>query len=80
MNGGHEGSYNYFMIIRKDGTQQRHNLGTNIELEKGDIVRCVTATGGGYGKTENRPEEQVLLDVKNGYITSKEAKEFYKIG
>lgn len=79
MNGGHDGSYNYFMIIRKDGLKERHSLGTNIYLEKGDVVRCVTATGGGYGKPEDRTKEQVLLDVKNGYITKKEAQEFYHI-
>lgn len=79
MNGGRDGSYNYFKIIRKDGTEKRHSLGTNIFLEKGDIVRCVTATGGGYGKPQNRPKESILLDVKNEYITKKEAKEFYNI-
>lgn len=79
MKNGHDGSYNYFMIIKKDGTKQRHSLGTNIYLEKGDIVRCVTATGGGYGDPKNRSKEQVLLDVKNGYITKQEAKEFYQV-
>ena len=79
MKDGHDGSYNYFMIIRKNGTKERHSLGTNIYLEKGDVVRCVTATGGGYGNPANRNKEQVLLDVKNGYITQKEAQEFYKV-
>lgn len=77
MNGGYDGSYNYFKIIRKNGEETRHNLGTNIALEKGDIVRCVTATGGGYGKPSDRPKEKVALDVKNGYISKNEAKEFY---
>mgnify|MGYP000184799269 FL=1 len=77
MNGGHDGSYNYFKIIRKNGEETRHNLGTNIALEKGDIVRCVTATGGGYGKPSDRPKENVALDLKNGYISKNEAKEFY---
>ncbi len=79
MKGGHDGSYNYFKIIRKDGTEERKSLGTNIYLEKGDIVSCVTATGGGYGDPKNRSKEQVLLDVKNGYITKQEAQEFYNI-
>lgn len=79
MKNGHDGSYNYFMIIRKDGTKERRSLGTNIFLEKGDIVRCVTATGGGYGSPNKRPKEQVLLDVKNEYITKEEAKEFYNL-
>jgi N-methylhydantoinase B len=79
MKNGHDGSYNYFMIIKKDGSKERHSLGTNIYLERGDIVRCTTATGGGYGDPKNRPKAQVLLDVKNGYITIEEAKEFYHI-
>jgi N-methylhydantoinase B len=79
MKNGHDGSYNYFMIIRKDGAKERRSLGTNIFLEKGDIVRCVTATGGGYGSPNKRPKEQVLLDVKNEYITKEEAKEFYNL-
>lgn len=79
MNQGHDGSYNYFMIIRKNGEKERHSLGTNIFLEKGDIIRCVTATGGGYGDPKKRTKEQVLLDVKNGYITKSEAKEFYNV-
>jgi N-methylhydantoinase B len=79
MKNGHDGSYNYFMIIRKDGTKERRSLGTNIFLEKGDIVRCVTATGGGYGSPNKRPKDQVLLDVKNEYITKEEAKEFYNL-
>lgn len=79
MNGGHEGSYNYFMILRKDGAEERHSLGTNIRLKKGDIVRCVTATGGGYGSPKNRSVDQVLLDLKNGYITEEQANEHYDI-
>lgn len=79
MKDGHDGSYNYFMIIRKDGSKERYSLGTNIALEKGDIVRCVTATGGGYGNPTKRPKEKVQLDVKNGYITKEEAKEIYNV-
>ncbi|MEX0273940.1 MAG: hydantoinase B/oxoprolinase family protein, partial [Flavobacteriaceae bacterium] len=71
--------HNYFKIIRKDGTEERHALGTNIALEKGDIVRCTTATGGGYGNPKDRPREKVLLDIKNGYITPGEAKEYYGV-
>lgn len=79
MNGGHDGSYNYFMIIKKDGSKSRHSLGTNIALEKGDIVRCVTATGGGYGNPRKRSKEKVILDIKNGYITKEEAIKYYEI-
>lgn len=79
MNGGHDGSYNYFMILRKDGSQEKHSLGTNIYLEKGDIVRCVTATGGGYGNPLKRAKEKVLLDLKNGYITQEQATQYFNL-
>lgn len=77
LNGGHDGTYNYFMIIRKNGTKERYSLSTNIYLEKGDIVRCVTATGGGYGNPKDRLREDVLLDVKNEYLTQDQASLYY---
>ena len=79
MNGGHDGSYNYFMILRKDGSKEKYSLGTNIYLEKGDIVRCVTATGGGYGNPLKRSENSVLLDMKNGYITQEQATQYFNL-
>lgn len=79
INGGHSGSYNYFKIIRTNGDEERYSLGTNLELKKGDIVRCVTATGGGYGDPENRPREKVLSDIKNGYITQQQAEAAYRL-
>ena len=75
--GGKDGSYNYFKVIRKDGSEETYNIVTNVKLTKGDRVKLVTATGGGYGNPENRPEERVLRDIKNGYITAVQAKEHY---
>lgn len=76
-NGGHDGSYNYVKIIRKDGDEERHSLLTNIRLVKGDIVRCVTATGGGYGNPKRRPKTKIESDLKNGYITKIQAEKHY---
>ncbi|MDE0472593.1 MAG: hypothetical protein OXH57_11710, partial [Ekhidna sp.] len=67
----------YVEILRMGGTGERASLGTNIFLNKGDIVRCVTATGGGYGNPSDRPASQVKLDIKNGYITQEEAEKYY---
>ena len=78
-NGGTDGSYNYVKILRKNGDEEKHSLVTNLRLEKGDSVRCVTATGGGYGAAEKRPEKKVLSDVKNEYITKEQAKKFYHL-
>lgn len=76
---GKEGSYNYVKIIRKDGTEETLSLVTNMRLEKGDVVRCVTATGGGYGDPKKRPQEKVKSDLKNGYITEEQAQTFYEL-
>ena len=40
-------------------------------LKKGDVVRCVTATGGGYGDPRARPRGGA--DVKDGFITREQA-------
>lgn len=79
IDGGQDGSYNYFQVMRKDGKIEKHSLGTNIKLEKGDIVRCVTATGGGYGDPKKRPKDKVIMDIKNDYITKSEAKKHYNV-
>lgn len=79
-NGGRDGSPNGFDFIRRDGTYQAQaGTGSKILLQKGDIVRMVTGSGGGYGNPLRRPPEKVALDVKNGYITSKDAEEIYGV-
>lgn len=43
-------------------------------LRKNDVVKFVTATGGGYGNPYDRPDEKVARDAKNGYISIDQAK------
>ncbi|MFV0248957.1 MAG: hydantoinase B/oxoprolinase family protein [Tenacibaculum sp.] len=75
--GGKDGTNNYVKVIRKNQTIEKYSLITNLRLEKGDIVRCVTATGGGYGNPENRTKNRILEDIKNGYITKAQAQKIY---
>jgi N-methylhydantoinase B len=77
---GLEGSYNYFTVIRKDGSEENYNIVTNVKLNKGDKVKLVTATGGGYGNPKNRPTQKIEKDLKNGFITKEQAIEFYNYG
>jgi N-methylhydantoinase B len=77
MNGGQAGSYNYFQIFRKDGSVERHSMTTNLRLAKNEIVRLVTATGGGYGAPAERSLAAIQLDIKNGYLTEQQAIEHY---
>ncbi|MCF8475090.1 MAG: hydantoinase B/oxoprolinase family protein [Emcibacter sp.] len=77
MNGGEEGSNNYALILRHDGSQERHHMCTTVPVKKGEIVRLMTGTGGGYGNPKQRPAEKIQEDIKNGYITSAQALKFY---
>jgi len=79
MNGGLEGSTNYIRIIRKDGQEQVLNTCTGLTLKQDDVIRVVTANGGGFGDPKNRPREKVLEDVKNGYISAECAREVYGV-
>ena len=79
MNGGLEGTNNYALILREDGSEERHHMCTTVPVKKGEIIRLMTGTGGGYGDPANRPHEKVLDDIKNGYITKEQAKRDYGI-
>ena len=48
-------------------------------MNRGDLVRMFTATGGGYGNPFKRPAEKVAWDVKNEYITVEQAKADYGV-
>ena len=46
-------------------------------LEPGEVIRLVTGGGGGYGKPEERDLDQVVEDLRNGYISEAAAREVY---
>ncbi|WP_026695651.1 hydantoinase B/oxoprolinase family protein [Peribacillus kribbensis] len=78
--GGKDGSTNYFEIVKAsgevDGPFGKYN---QYPLNKHDVARLVTATGGGYGDPINRPVEKVVDDVKNEYITAEQAERDYGV-
>jgi N-methylhydantoinase B len=53
--------------------------GAAIRLEKGDVVSQQTGGGGGYGSPLDRPEEDVLRDVREGYVSPAAAEELYGV-
>ena len=75
--GGKEGTFNGTTILRGDGSVEKHNMVNNLSLKKGEIVRLHSASGGGYGDPKSRPEDKVLLDLKNGMISKHEAVAIY---
>lgn len=77
MDGGAEGTNNYVEILRRDGNVERHGMCTTIRAEKGEVIRLVTANGGGFGDPAARSEESIKRDVKNGYMTPEQAHNDY---
>jgi N-methylhydantoinase B len=49
------------------------------QLKKGDLVRIMTAGGGGWGSPLQRPAQQVRLDVLDGFISRESAHADYGV-
>lgn len=80
MDGGQPGSKNYTKAIFANGREPiEFGKIARLHLKKGDVVRLVTGTGGGWGNPLERPVEAVQDDVRNGYITVEMAKKDYGV-
>ena len=77
MNGGSEGSHNYAQVLRSDGGVERYGMCTMVRAQKGEVIRLVTANGGGYGDPAERDSAAVMQDLKDGYITPDQARDDY---
>lgn len=80
VDGGHEGSRNYYLIVRANGqVEGPFGKAARVQLAKGDLVSIRTGAGGGWGDPQDRPREQVLADLRAGLITAKVAREVYDV-
>lgn len=77
LDGGREGSLNYIQVLRHGGGEERYSSCAVLPLKRDDVVRIVTANGGGYGDPRARTRELVLADVKDGYVSPQVAREVY---
>lgn len=77
LNGGQDGSNNYALILRKDGSEERFEMCTTVRAGKGEVIRLISATGGGYGDPKERAPDAVTRDIKNGFITPEAALNLY---
>lgn len=78
--GGKPGSPNYAEILRQGKPSNPPEImakPARIPLRKGDVVRMVTATGGGWGDPRLRDREAIRSDLRNGYITPEQASNDY---
>jgi N-methylhydantoinase B len=77
--GGHEGTSNFYEVVRGSSERLRGGRVTGLPLAAGDLVRVVTGNGGGWGAPRERERELVLSDLRDGYITADVARETYGI-
>jgi N-methylhydantoinase B len=80
MNGGQNGSPNKLQVLRTDGSTETYGKIAGLPLRKGDIVRMVTAHGGGVGDPKRRSTERINEDVRNGFVTPEQARTEYGLG
>jgi len=75
--GGAEGSANRIEVIRADGRREHHAVVSGLLLNRGDVIRIVTANGGGYGNPRERDPAAIAADLRDGYITREQAANEY---
>ena len=69
VDGGEGGSPNYVEIHYASGdVSDRFGKGTALPLVRGDLIRIVTGTGGGWGPPGDRDEALMRRDQQNGYV------------
>jgi N-methylhydantoinase B len=68
--GGGDGSPNFVEVVRVAGGAERFAVATTLPLNEGDLIRIHTGNGGGFGPPEEREQEHVLADVRNGFASS----------
>jgi N-methylhydantoinase B len=73
LDGGNEGSANYILVMRTDGTSERYAFGSGIRVDTDDVIRIITGAGGGIGDPKARDPAKVADDIKNGFITAERA-------
>jgi N-methylhydantoinase B len=71
------GSPNHIQIVRANGTTERYSVVSGLTLNTDDVIRVMTATGAGWGDPLKRDRKLIEDDLKNGYITQRQAEQFY---
>ena len=80
VNGGHAGGSGC-VVVNPDTSEARplEPLSDQNRLLRGDLVRIMTSGGGGWGSALDRPMEQVLDDVLDGFVSPRSAYEDYGV-
>lgn len=66
------GKDHFSTFVESEGVMSRTKF-VNIRLNRGDIVRLISPSGGGYGDALQRDPEAVRRDVLDSFITGEQA-------
>ncbi|MGW4340340.1 hydantoinase B/oxoprolinase family protein [Rhodococcus koreensis] len=77
--GGHDGSRAAGWRVHANGTREQLPNNTVVELQPGELIRGVDASGGGYGDPADRDPQRVLHDVVEGWESAERARTLYKV-
>jgi N-methylhydantoinase B len=79
LKGGYEGSRNHVEIVRSNGSVEDYSVVSGLTVNRGEVIRVLTATGAGWGDPMRRDLELVKQDIKNGYVTVEQAEKYYGV-
>lgn len=74
--GGHPGRSGETWLLR-DGAQMALGRVGLLRMQRGDLLRMISPSGGGFGDPLTRPANLVLEDVTNALLSEAEAEEIY---
>jgi N-methylhydantoinase B len=71
--GGGAGEPSYVLVNPGTPHEQRLHKVNRLHLSRGDVVRCLSGGGGGYGEPSRRHAEALQADVDAGLLTAARA-------
>lgn len=77
--GGGDGILSGGWHVKADGSEERLPNSTQVLLKKGEYLRGLDSSGGGYGNPRERDPALVLEDVLEGYETMERARDVYGV-
>ena len=77
--GGHDGMCAEGWHLSANGHETRLSNVVNIEIRKGEVMRTLDCSGGGYGDPLTRDPHRVMLDVLEGWETADRAVGIYGV-
>ena len=69
VNGGRSGRPGRVIVNPGPGEYDLATMSDGNTLKKGDLLRIITPGGGGWGHPADRPAEDVLADVMDGFVS-----------